>query len=107
MFRAAFVKFSSVSIFYLSSLFLRWCASPSVTSYLSVIFYTHIRSGFMCIDVRGYRDEMTLIGQSESVVCQEEKLGCDVKGQSSGDNDGQTEVQPCVCGLSTSDVSTV
>jgi len=55
----------------------------------------------------GYTDEMTLIGQSESLVCQEEKLGCDVKGQSSGDNDGQTEVQPCVCGLSTSDVSTV
>lgn len=56
----------------------------------------HIRSGLraqswahtgftdMCVEVRGYRDEMTLIGQPESVVCPEKWLGCDVKGEGSG-----------------------
>lgn len=73
--------------------FLCQCVSSSVT-YLSVIWNSCVRSrlrgqswariGFidMCLEVRGYRDEMTLIGQSESDVCSKTRLGCEVKGES-------------------------
>lgn len=105
MFLAAFIMFTLVSISVCPDLlrcesvcvplpvckcvFLCQCASSSVT-YLSVICNSRVRSvlrgqiwadiGFtdMCEEVRGYRDEMTLIGQSESVVCPERRLGCNV-----------------------------
>ncbi len=76
-------------------MFFCQCASSSET-YLSIISNSHVRSGLkgqswahigfidMCVEVRGYRDEMTLIGQSESVVCPERRLGCNVKGERSG-----------------------
>lgn len=80
MFLAAFIVFTLVSISVCpdllsrESVFFCHCASSSVTN-LSVICNSHVRSGLrgqswahigftdMCVKVRGYRDEMTLIGQ--------------------------------------------